>query len=104
MGSKIAVLNSRAEQEALAPKAENEAWIGLHKDPRNNSRWQWVDGSSLNYTNWSKGEPNSNSSTGDCTKIYPASSALAGKWKDEKCNLPLNFICEINGTLGNIML
>ena len=96
------MLNSRAEQEALAPKVEKEAWVGLHRDPKDNSRWLWVDGSSSNYTNWDLGEPDSNSSTGDCTKIYPASSALAGKWKDERCNLSLNFICEINGKLRNI--
>ena len=96
------MLNSQAEQEALVHNVENQIWIGLHKDPKDKSRWLWVDGSSSNYTNWDEGEPNSDSSTGDCTKIYPDSSGFVGKWRDEKCNVSLDFVCEISGKLGNI--
>ena len=103
MGSWLVVLNSRAEQKAFVPNGDNQLWIGLHKDPKDKSRWLWVDGSSSNYTNWDEGEPNSNSSTGGCTKLYPASSGSVGKWRDEKCNLSLYFVCEISGKLGNIL-
>jgi len=58
LGSKLAVLNSQDEQQFLVTKVVNKAWIGLHRDPNDTSRWLWVDGSYAIYTNWNDGEPN----------------------------------------------
>ena len=57
MGSKLAMVTSQAEQQALASKISQDVWIGLHRDPNDHSRWMWVDGSRATYTHWRNREP-----------------------------------------------
>ena len=94
-GAKLVVLNTEAKQEALTPLVAGKTWIGLYRDARNKSRWLWVDGSSDDYTNWNKGEPN-NAGEEDCVEMYSTSS-LAGKWNDKSCGVNNSYVCEISG-------
>ena len=89
------VLNTEAEQQALAPLVAHNTliWIGLHRDPRNMSRWLWVDESNTDYTNWGKGEPDGAGGTDDCVFLSSDSS----KWFDRSCTSSLKYVCEISG-------
>ena len=76
-------------------------WIGYNdidaeswEEP--GSAWEWADGSSSTYTNWSSGQPDDWSSGEDCGHIYGSS----GAWNDLDCDSDhwggtyLYFICE----------
>lgn len=93
MGSKLAMVTSQVEQQALASKISKDVWIGLHRDPNDNSRWMWVDGSRATYTHWSNGEPNDQGGNEDCTHMYPS----IGKWNDEPCSRGRQYLCETKG-------
>ena len=97
MGSKLAMVKSQAEQQALAPKLSQATWIGLRRNPNNKSRWMWVDGSQASYTNWNTGEPNNSGGTEDCAHfVNPAGSS---KWNDVRCSHQLFYVCETNDRL-----
>ena len=96
LGSKLAMLTSEAENQLLAPKVSTHSWIGLHRDPKIESRWLWVDGSHATYTSWNRGEPNNINGPEDCVELYPASNN-PGKWNDAPCTNPRHYICEIKG-------
>ena len=93
------VLNTEAEQQALAPLVAYHTWIGLHRDLRNMSRWLWVDKSNTDYTNWYKGEPNSTGGTGDCVLLSGNTLPrnYSSKWFDVSCTFSFNYVCEMSG-------
>jgi len=97
LGSKLAVVNTPDEQQALAPYLAERTWIGLHRDPGDKARWLWVDGSSPNYTNWAEEEPNKARGTENCVEMSPPSLSPAGKWNGSRCNNSLPYVCEISG-------
>jgi len=91
LGSKLAVLNSQAENEAIVATLSTEiAWIGLYRDPENITLWLWVDGSRPSYTNWGRNQPGNSEG---CVVIYKS-----GYWHDYPChfNLP-SYYCETFG-------
>ena len=93
LGTTLAILNSQANVEAVASKIKVDwAWIALHRDPKNDSRWLWIDGTLTNYTNWDSNQPNNGvGGTEDCVAI------MAGrKWHDWPCKTSFRPICEIN--------
>lgn len=92
LGSKLAVVKSRAENQAITTRLwQIPAWIGLYRDPKDNSRWLWIDGSRPSYTNWDRGQPQKSER---CVAIY-----ASGLWHDWTCNsnsVP-SFFCETIG-------
>ena len=93
MGSKLAMVTSKAEQQALASNISQRVWIGLYRDPKDDSRWLWVNGSRATYTNWNPGEPNDQGRNEDCTTMFPPN----GKWNDLACFNSLKYLCETSG-------
>ena len=94
MGSKLAMVTSQAEQQALATlNLSHRVWIGLRRDPKNKSRWFWVDGSRATYTHWGDGEPNNGIGNEDCTYMFPPD----GKWNDAPCSWTVHYVCDTNG-------
>lgn len=93
MGSKLAMVTSQAEQQALIPKLVRSVWIGLHRNPKDKSRWLWADGTQATYTNWYTGKPNSVRE--ECGVMYK--SRYRGRWNDWLCSNTINYICEMNG-------
>ncbi|CAM9351889.1 unnamed protein product [Heterosigma akashiwo] len=67
-------------------------FIGL-SDKAEEGKWLWEDGSTLAYTNWMDGEPNSYGGDEDC-------AAMIGKgtWIDIGCEAPLPFICKYDSS------
>uniref|UniRef100_A0A914DGI6 C-type lectin domain-containing protein n=1 Tax=Acrobeloides nanus TaxID=290746 RepID=A0A914DGI6_9BILA len=67
-------------------------WIGLNT-VYNSSGWTWTDGTSSNYSNWDKGQPNI------VTSACASQSTPAGKWYSEDCNsLKLPYVCKLPST------
>ena len=96
MGSTLAMVKSQAEQKALAPKISQSTWMGLYRDPKDTSRWLWLDGTRPSYTNWGKGEPNNYQGTFEgCAEMWPPSNAW--KWNDATCSASLHYVCETTG-------
>ena len=100
LGSSLALPNSKAKSREFlqlfnGAGASNELWIGLYRDPKNERRWLWVDGSTVYITSWDTGEPNNARSNEDCGEIYMRSGE--SKWNDETCSFRRPYICEING-------
>ena len=88
LGSTLAMVKSQAEQQALAPNIRKLTWIGLHRDPKDKSRWLWIDGTRPNYTNWKAGGPNS--AVEECGHIWPT---YAWRWNDLTCHSSLKVSC-----------
>ena len=92
LGTNLAILNSQANVEAVSSRIQDWAWIALHRDPTNGSRWLWIDGSPTNYTNWGSDQPNSDvGGTEDCV-----ATKAGQKWHDWPCRTSFRPICEIS--------
>jgi len=65
------------------------AYIGLH-DSNIEGFFEWVDQSSVNYTNWYAGQPNNANGDQDFVEMLPD-----GTWNDQYANTYREFICEI---------
>ena len=67
----------------------SRAWVGAHRvgplvDPKpRNDQWTWIDGSSLDYSNWYDGEPNNLRGDEFCLEVNAGES---GKWNDAPCD------------------
>ena len=88
-------MTSEAEQRALALYIKYLTWIGLYRDPKNGSRWLWVDESLVTYTNWYTGQPSDSGGAEDCVELF--TPLYGGKWNDKNCNRSLRYVCEISG-------
>ena len=101
LGSSLALPNSKAKSREFpqllksAGASKLYLWIGLYRDPKNERRWLWVDGSIVYITSWRTGEPNNVGSNEDCGAILMRSGE--SKWNDAPCYASLPYICEING-------
>ncbi len=99
LGSHLVVISSQAELQALTSKipVRQAAWIGLYRNPKDKSRWLWVDRTPVNYTHWNKGEPNNLRE--ECGEMYP--KVHEWRWNDQSCTVSLRYICETHGRSEN---
>ena len=89
LGSNLAMLDSQAEQQNIGWRFR--AWIGLHRDLSNNSRWQWINGSVAVYLNFAYNQPDNWKGTEDCVEMLPSR-----KWNDLNCDASLHYSCELS--------
>eukprot|EP00092_Neocalanus_flemingeri_P051027 GFUD01059185.1.p1 GENE.GFUD01059185.1~~GFUD01059185.1.p1 ORF type:complete len:185 (-),score=27.51 GFUD01059185.1:286-840(-) len=83
-------VHSAAENTFVANLQGNSAWIGGFRKPNDLTPfWAWIDGSSLDYTNWNVGEPNDGYGAEDCVEIKDT-----GKWNDIRCTNIKPYVCE----------
>lgn len=68
------------------------AWIGLHRNPRNTSRWVWLDELDAEpvYTKWHRKEPMNDRLDKNCTEIHPTKSIY---WFGRECSAQGCYIC-----------
>nr|CAB3263945.1 macrophage mannose receptor 1 [Phallusia mammillata] len=66
-------------------------WLGLN-DVNSEDRWQWSDGSPVNFVVWAKDEPNNQAGNEDCVDFHPRKKG----WMDSNCNNLRNWICQID--------
>ena len=97
--SHLVVINSQAENQAVFQKITGNqgTMIGLYRNPKDKSRWLWVDGSRPTYTNWNTGEPNNSGGKEDCTHAFAKGGGSV--WNDLRCDYQYNipYVCEITG-------
>ena len=74
------------------------AWIGLHRNPRNTSRWIWLDELDKEpiYTKWHREETINDRLDKNCTEIQPTKSIY---WFGRECSAQGCYIC-IKGKHG----
>jgi len=78
MGSDYASIHSDEENEYVANTVcgGKDCWLGL-TDANTEGKWEWTDGSDLDYTNWDTHEPNGCCGTADYGGIFKND-----KWHD----------------------
>jgi hypothetical protein len=70
---------------------EDRIWIGAN-DLIKEGKWTWIsDHSTINYTNWGKGEPNNYNGNEDCGVIH---TRPVFTWNDVPCSHAYGYICE----------
>ena len=105
LGAKLVVLNSQAENQAVGEKITRGqgTYIGLYRNPRDKSRWLWVDQSRLTYNHWDSGEPNDVGGSEDC--VHMRSNSRRYKWNDLPCNIAYaGYVCETRGKPVSIII
>jgi hypothetical protein len=91
VGGYLAVPMNAKENSALwnivKQKNYQNSWIGLTRHDKDN-KFYTTKGKKPSYTNWSPGEPNSNSER--CAHMW---SHRDGTWNDAGCHNQFHFIC-----------
>ncbi|XP_072021061.1 macrophage mannose receptor 1-like [Amphiura filiformis] len=99
-GGILAVIHSQRTQSeltALMRSATSDVWIGL-SDLGAESKFHWVDGTTMDYTNWAWGQPDGNillpdGSKSDCAKMINELDE-SGKWNDVACDTYNTYLCQ----------
>ncbi len=90
-GGHLAVISGAGENAFITSKLMGQnGWIGL-SDASIEGTFQWVDNSSLGYTNWQAGQPNNGFGSNEDHVMLRTD----GFWTDENGNAPKEFIMEI---------
>ena len=79
--------NTLVREAATAAGISSRVWIGASDDTTEDT-FLWVDGSSVDYSNWASGEPNDYGSGEDCAEQYSG-----GTWNDRSCTSTQAFVC-----------
>jgi len=91
VGATLLTICNQAENDAVLAAAQGAGvtgglWIG-YSDGITEGTWNWMDGSTCNFTNWNPGEPSNSSdlcsSSGEDVAIMQMSN---GKWNDVYTN------------------
>uniref|UniRef100_A0A8C0JBE1 C-type lectin domain-containing protein n=1 Tax=Chelonoidis abingdonii TaxID=106734 RepID=A0A8C0JBE1_CHEAB len=89
--SRLAIINSHAQQNFIMYRTRNQRfWIGL-SDKNSEGEWKWIDGSNstTGFTYWKEGEPNNSGQNEDCAHVW-----TYGEWNDVDCTYKCYYICE----------
>ena len=84
LGGHLVSINSQEEQDFVAqfarqtPSTKGLYWIGGYRNPIDEYKWYWSDGTKFTYENWNAGEPND---LGD-NEYYVHMYKSTGKWND----------------------
>ncbi|CAJ1082520.1 macrophage mannose receptor 1 [Xyrichtys novacula] len=72
------------ENVHLLQDSAKSFWIGLYKTRE--GEWKWIDNSVVDYTNWEKGMPHSDT----CVEI----NSETGQWATNRCYRSRSYICK----------
>jgi CotH kinase protein/Lectin C-type domain/Putative metal-binding motif len=93
-GGHLVSIHSIEEFQAISTKAEmlgiGDFWIGFNDEAIENT-FVWTDGTPVDFTLWSAGEPNDYGSGEDCTQVYVGNAS----WNDLDCNGGLRYVCKL---------
>lgn len=88
-GGDLATLKSDPENDWVGAWSPEDAWIGL-TDAEVEDSWKWVDGSSLDWSDWALLEPNDN---GDEDCVIQLDNNF-DTWNDVSCGSSRRLLCE----------
>ncbi|XP_062410864.1 macrophage mannose receptor 1-like [Sardina pilchardus] len=101
MGANLVTIKNAEEQfyiNAQLPDFHQveipDIWIGL-SDKDQDGNLQWVDKTSVEYSNWRSGFPVYTEDMWDCGQIYTGN--YNGEWETTTCNKRLGYICKMAG-------
>lgn len=99
-GTHLASISNTGEQAAIEKYlgVPVNAWIGLN-DIAEEWTFNWIDGTPLNYTNWSSAQPDNAGGNEDCVHIY-VNASQPFKWNDNVCDVRMGYLCELGSTEG----
>ena len=97
-GGYLPVVTSSEENDFLLSitsdlSGEPHVWIGL-TDETTEGTFEWVNGETLNYTNWDTGEPN-NQTGEDYVIMHSSNHTNPGSWNDSPNSMNYPFLMEI---------
>ncbi|XP_072028081.1 low affinity immunoglobulin epsilon Fc receptor-like [Amphiura filiformis] len=93
-GGSLVSIHSQSEQDFVTGIIPSSgSWIGLN-DIRNESYFLWTDGTEVNFTAWSPGEPNDYGDGEDCTQLADFDEDDIWMWNDYPCHGVLPLICK----------
>jgi hypothetical protein len=82
-GGRLAIVTSANQNQFLTKlvldSGLKEAWLGA-TDEKKEGSWVWVDGRSMGYKNWGKGQPNNTGGREHYLLLWAASN---GQWADQ---------------------
>ncbi|TKS87642.1 Macrophage mannose receptor 1 [Collichthys lucidus] len=90
MGASLVSIEDPQESQFIQQNLEllqdgaKSFWIGLYKT--HEGEWMWIDNSAVDYTNWKKGMPKTDS----CVDIHSDS----GQWSTTTCTRYKSYICK----------
>ena len=90
-GAHLTSIHSKEESDfflGLQHTSSDNFWIGGH---RSDGVFKWIDGTTIDYTNWWTNEPNNDGGNENCIETFRTSD---NKWNDLACNAQLNFLCK----------
>ncbi|XP_048251018.1 perlucin-like [Haliotis rufescens] len=95
-GSHLAKVTSKVEDDFVSGHAARHGkaanyWLGA-TDLNVEGTWLWEGQQAMNYSNWSRDQPDNFSGGEHCLHIKQILENYL--WNDEKCNMAANFICE----------
>lgn len=94
-GGSVASIRNQLEQDFITQAAFERKigrwWIGLY-DYYEEGRYEWHDGSEVNFTAWSEGEPNNHGGYEDCVCF---GSANRPSWNDLYCGTYMPVVCRV---------
>ncbi|KAH0631894.1 hypothetical protein JD844_019792 [Phrynosoma platyrhinos] len=80
------------------PGIPTDIWTGLN-DLRQESNFEWTDGSSYDYNYWDGNQPDdgihSKPEDEDCVQIWYRYSSALRSWNDNSCSREFPFVCKI---------
>ncbi|XP_026580115.1 C-type lectin domain family 19 member A-like [Pseudonaja textilis] len=80
------------------PGIPTDIWMGLN-DLRQESNFEWTDGSPYDYNYWDGNQPDDGIHTipedEDCVQIWYRYSSALRSWNDNSCNREFPFVCKI---------
>ncbi|XP_071789139.1 uncharacterized protein [Asterias amurensis] len=95
-GGRLVIIEDKYELSFLSAQLgmENgdDFFIGF-SDSKTPGLYEWMDGSSVTYTNWAEGQPDDQA--GNCVTMN--SGMDAGYWTDRDCSVKRRYICEKAG-------
>ena len=93
LGSFLAAIHSRKENDFVRTLIPNPAWLGGN-DIVSDGTWVWEDGVQWGgFTSWHLGEPNG----GDHEQCLIMRYDLIGEWNDAYCSNEWHYVCKKEG-------
>ena len=90
LGSLLATIHSREENDFVRTLIPNHAWLGRN-DIVSDGTWVWEDGVEWGgFTSWLSGEPNG----GDYEQCLLMRYDSTGNWNDQSCSDEMHYVCK----------